>query len=76
MSSHLEHLDTTKLYRHRRRNTVYRILHFGTFQSSSSDGIELDDQLCVVYQDINDFKIWIRAVHEFSDGRFLIVNGE
>lgn len=68
------------LYRHKKRGTVYRILHEATMQYSGSDSTHeygatishyLDDYPVVVYQDVNDpRKVWVRMASEFFDGRF------
>lgn len=62
------------LYRHKKRGTVYRILHEGVFQGSgitNSAAAELDDTPVIIYQDLDDpTKIWVRLRKEFFDGRF------
>ena len=55
-------------YRHKKRGSVYRVLHEGTM--STSEIPRMDDEPMVVYQCETDSKIWVRPVAEFYDGRF------
>lgn len=67
------------LYRHKKRGTVYRILHGATFQYSGpslSTASQLDDMTVIVYQDVDSHKVWVRLHDEFFDGRFEEVTGE
>lgn len=56
-------------YRHRKRGTVYRILHLGGTPRLQLDGIHDMDEM-VVYQDISSGAIFVRLKTEFFDGRF------
>ena len=68
-----------QLYRHKKRGTVYRILHIARFQYSGNLGDDdwwtieraVDDAQVVVYQDVDSMKVWVRPVDQFFDtGRF------
>jgi len=68
---------TETLYRHKKRGTVYRIIHESYFQGSTltcSAAGELDDRPVVVYQDVEyPQKVWVRLRKEFFDGRFEVL---
>jgi|SoimicMinimDraft_4_1059732.scaffolds.fasta_scaffold09424_2 hypothetical protein len=55
-------------WRHKRSDRVYLVLHIGTLQTSAAP--DLDDELCVVYQNETHYAIWVRPLDEFMDGRF------
>jgi hypothetical protein len=55
-----------------RRGTRYTILHIGTLQTSPEHG--LDDELCVIYQNVSHYAVWIRPLEEFMDGRFIEID--
>ena len=54
------------LYRHVKRGTIYRVLHFATLQVEGP----LDEAVVVVYQDVDTGSVWVRPQAEFFDGRF------
>lgn len=51
------------LYRHVRTGRVYAVL-------ISNATLEADETSCVVYQAIDQDRVWIRPSAEFHDGRF------
>lgn len=55
-----------RIYRHKKRGSLYRVLEIATMQCSVPD---LDDNLAVVYEDM-DGGVWVRPLAEFQDGRF------
>lgn len=60
-------MSNQKLYRHLKRGTTYRILHYGVMSSTDPS---IDGLPAVVYQSEEDGNIWIRTSAEFFDGRF------
>lgn len=54
------------LYKHAKRGTIYRVLHFATLQIEG----QLDYAVVIVYQDIESLQVWVRPNDEFFDGRF------
>lgn len=59
------------LYRHKMRGTSYRILHDGATLQCKSPA--MDGKSAVVYQDIIDSSVHVRATDEFYDGRFEVL---
>lgn len=60
-----------ELWRHKKRGTVYRILHNNiTMQEEQTEGRRLDDEPMVVYQDVKSGAVYVRLVVEMWDGRF------
>ena len=54
----------TELYRHIKRQTLYRVLDFGRIQIST----ELKDgDPVVIYQSIEDGAVWVRSEQEMED---------
>jgi hypothetical protein len=60
------------IWQHCRRGTRYTVLHIGTLQTSEEPG--LDDELCVIYQNISHYAVWVRPLTEFMDGRFIEID--
>ncbi len=61
--------DTGNLWRHKKRGTTYRILGIGRIQCPPGEPLE-DDEMPLVYQDIESGALGIRRSPEFHDGRF------
>jgi hypothetical protein len=60
-------MSAEKLYRHKKRGTVYRITGFGTLQIDGPS----DMAAVVIYHDVaNPNRIWVRPHDMFFDGRF------
>lgn len=74
--------DGKERYRHKKRGTIYSVLFAGYFQSSDLFERDIDDTWLVntykpldsveviIYQSIDDKKVWVRPKDEFFDGRF------
>lgn len=68
--SSLIDFNISPAYRHKRRKSAYTVVGEATFQCSSFDGIELDEESVIVYEG-TDGRLWVRTKHEFMDGRFV-----
>ena len=60
---------TIQRYRHKKRGSTYRIIHYGTMQCSTYVPY-IDNEPVIIYQCEEDDKIWVRLEKEFFDGRF------
>lgn len=60
-----------KLWRHKKRGTIYRILHQG---SMNWDNSLYDRSPVVIYQDIHQGNVEVRPRAEFFDGRFELID--
>ena len=69
--------DRETLWQHKKRGTVYRVLHDNApIQEEQTEGRRLDDEPMVVYQDVNSCAVYVRPVVEFYDGRFLALTSK
>jgi hypothetical protein len=55
-----------RIYRHKKRGSLYRVLEIGNMQCASP---EHDEALMIVYEGL-DGCVWVRPLAEFQDGRF------
>ena len=63
--------STDTAWRHKKRGTVYRVLHDNApMQEEQTEGRRFDDEPMVVYQDVASGAVYVRPVVEFYDGRF------
>lgn len=49
-------------WKHRKRDEIVAILHFGHIEATLVP--------CVIYQDVRSSLVWVRPCDEFFDGRF------
>ncbi len=59
-------VDGAVFWQHKKRGTLYRLLMRGTLQIEGPQ----DMAEVVVYQDVDDGRVWVRPASEFFDGRF------
>lgn len=55
-----------EIYRHKKRGTQYMVMGKATLQIEGPH----DMAECVIYQSMDDGRVWVRPAAEFFDGRF------
>lgn len=69
----------TQLYRHKKRGTVYEILHDNaSMQCATEEQFErmFEDENWIVYRNVKTWAVYVRLAEEFHDGRFEKVDGD
>lgn len=54
--------DESEIYRHAKTGGHYKIVARGTIEATMTP--------CIVYQSLQDARVWVRPESEFMDGRF------
>lgn len=62
-------MELYEKYRHKKRGSQYYIAGLATAAIANDETIKDGDEVAV-YRDLNTFKLYVRKVAQFEDGRF------